>query len=156
MSNEGRVRSLDRVVNAKDGRKMHIKGRYIAPGICKNGYGIVTLWRNNRCEYSYIHKLVATAFLDKPTTEKRLVVDHIDGDKTNNHVGNLEWVTYSENNQRAYDSQLKVGCGRKLNRRQVEDIRASKKSLGCLAEKYSVSDATICLIKQRKIYKEVS
>ena len=43
------------------------------------------------------HKLVANAFLENP--EKKLCVDHINGDKTNNHVTNLRWATVSENSQ---------------------------------------------------------
>ena len=50
-----------------------------------------------------IHKLVACTFL--PNTNRHLynVVDHKDGDKTNNCVYNLEWVTYSENTRRAFN-----------------------------------------------------
>lgn len=54
-----------------------------------NGYVRITISR-------HIHRLVAEAFLDKPDS-KRCWVDHIDGNKANNDVDNLRWVTPSEN-----------------------------------------------------------
>lgn len=63
-----------------------------------------------------IHRLVAEAFLDPPSEQivsiasetfyKKVVVNHIDGDKTNNHVDNLEWCTYSQNMRHAVDNGL--------------------------------------------------
>jgi len=53
----------------------------------------------------YVHRLVATAFL-KPPTPEHTQVNHIDGNKSNNHVSNLEWVTPSSNIRHAHKAGL--------------------------------------------------
>jgi hypothetical protein len=68
----------------------------------KNGYLVVALSINSKYKNHYIHRLVATAFLDKVGR----VVNHIDGVKTNNNSSNLEWTTYSKNTIHAYNNKL--------------------------------------------------
>lgn len=53
----------------------------------------------NKVYRQYVHRLVAEAFL--PPDETRYEVNHIDGNKSNNHVSNLEWATHSENHRHA-------------------------------------------------------
>ena len=54
----------------------------------------------------YVHRLVAEAFLSDTHTEEKNYVNHKDGNKINNKVDNLEWVTASENEQHAHDTKL--------------------------------------------------
>ena len=61
----------------------------------KQGYNIVVLCNGIRKTIN-VHRLVAAAFVPNP--ENKPCVDHIDGDRTNNHADNLRWVTYLENN----------------------------------------------------------
>lgn len=61
------------------------------------GYKLVCLSNKNKKQTSYIHRLVAEAFIDTDLDPKTSVVNHIDGDKSNNAIDNLEWATYSDN-----------------------------------------------------------
>ena len=65
------------------------------------GYLQIGLTRNKKYYSKKIHRLVAETFL--PNTENKPQVNHIDGDKTNNNVSNLEWVTASENLLHSYN-----------------------------------------------------
>ena len=71
------------------------------------GYRYITLMSDKKRKNHYIHRLVAKAFIDNPLEKHE--VNHIDGDKTNNHVYNLEWVTHIENEHHAYRIGLKSG-----------------------------------------------
>ena len=87
ISNYGNVKSLD----------YHRTGesKLLSPVLKKTGYYQVNLYLNGQYCSKRIHKLVAEAFLENP--DNLPVVNHIDGDKTNNHVSNLEWCTISHN-----------------------------------------------------------
>lgn len=67
-------------------------------------YDTVDLWFNGIGNRFYVHRLVATAFLERPFESTE--VNHKDGDKTNNSVGNLEWVTKEMNMRHAYETGL--------------------------------------------------
>lgn len=69
----------------------------------KTGHKGYVKVRINKKDY-FVHRLVAIAFLDNP--ENKETINHIDGNKSNNHVSNLEWSTRSENIQHAYDIGL--------------------------------------------------
>lgn len=70
------------------------------------GYVNVILWENNRPKTFLVHRLIAKAFIPNP--ENKPCVNHIDGNKTNNTLSNLEWVTYSENTLHALETKLKI------------------------------------------------
>ena len=72
------------------------KKRVIKGGIYPNGYRFVCLCKNGHKSNHMIHRLVANTFLNDHTPDAN-VVNHIDGNKLNNHVSNLEWCTASEN-----------------------------------------------------------
>lgn len=85
VSNLGRVKGLDRI--KPNGRKQ--KGMIRKTHLTPDGYVIVGLSKNGKSYTGKLHRMVATAFLDNPNNLKE--VNHIDEDKTNNKVSNLEW-----------------------------------------------------------------
>lgn len=69
-----------------------------------HGYLYVDLYKNSKHKRYYVHRLVANTFI--PNLENKKEVNHIDGDKNNNSVSNLEWVTSSENSRHAWKNNL--------------------------------------------------
>lgn len=104
VSNQGRVRSLDRTVKRRNQPDLPVAGKVLSPRIGKNGYSYVILSKEAKGKTANIHRLVAEAFLDKP--EGCNVVNHIDGNKENNACNNLEWCDSSKNNKHAFDTGL--------------------------------------------------
>ncbi len=70
----------------------------------RDGYPHVSICHNGKRKSEKIHRIVAELFIPNP--DKKPCVNHINGDKTDNRVENLEWVTYSENNLHAYKAGL--------------------------------------------------
>jgi hypothetical protein len=74
-------------------------------------YYTVTLTKNSKQTQYPIHRLVAEIFIPNP--ENKRTVNHIDGNKLNNHASNLEWATYSENAKHAFRTNLRNQDGGK-------------------------------------------
>lgn len=91
ISNLGNVRSLDREV--KGGR--HLKGKLKKHKIDRCGYHFVRLCKNGGGKNFSIHRLVAIHFIPNPNNLPE--VNHIDEDKNNNCITNLEWCTRTQN-----------------------------------------------------------
>lgn len=104
VSDDGQVRSLDRVIHCSDGTTRNRKGKVLKPHQDPSGYLSVNLACCGKQVTRFIHVLVAEAFIPKP--DYRVEVNHLDGDKTNNAVHNLEWMTHKENIQHAFKSGL--------------------------------------------------
>lgn len=79
--------------------------KYLELSLKKNGYVYVEL-NYNGVAYYRVHRLVAQAYVDNP--DNKPFVNHKDGNKSNNHYSNLEWVTGTENNLHAIEAGLVV------------------------------------------------
>ena len=100
VSDEGSVRSLDRTILRK-GVETRLRGQELALRKHSKGYRTVSLGRGYQ---RTVHSLVATAFIG-PCPDG-FEINHKDGDKTNNRVGNLEYMTHGDNQKHAIATGL--------------------------------------------------
>ncbi len=140
------------------GRVKNVKTKRILKfDIHKDGYHRYRLSNNGEVKNLFSHRLVAIAFLENK--ENRPVVNHKDGIKSNNFVGNLEWCTHSENTIHAYETGLwspTIGedCSySKLNNSSADEIKEdilSGMRYDTIAEKHDISPSTISMINTGK------
>ncbi|MEO1690729.1 MAG: NUMOD4 domain-containing protein [Cyanobacteria bacterium J06631_6] len=168
VSNYGKVRSLDRVIKEKTGKTQTLKGRVLKLRINPGGYYYIGLGKNGTKATFAIHQLVAQAFIPNPYNKK--TVNHLDGNKLNNSVANLEWCTYSENLEHAYKTGLRRAVKssevasknykRKLTEQQVREIKRllARGNLTHreIAKKFSVARSTITEIKSGRRWKHLN
>lgn len=159
-----------------DGRvftKYHKNGyeRFLKPIKTKDGYLSVNLYMGGKTHLKRIHRLVAEAFI--PNLGEKPYVNHIDGNKVNNDIKNLEWCTQKENVQHAIhilnkwsnsEKQKKTASdtgkkNRKLDINTASEIRkeysTTKTSSIKLSKKYGLSKPCILRILNNKSYVEV-
>jgi hypothetical protein len=94
VSTSGEIKSTNTYVRSPEGKRAR-NGRILKQGIGNRGYKLVTLSKDNKHTTKNVHRVVAEAFI----VNSRNVIDvnHKDGDKLNNRLNNLEWVTRREN-----------------------------------------------------------
>ncbi len=152
-SNLGNIRSLDRCVNGNKNKFrlypgtiliQQNRGKYVGVSLCKN----------KKCKSLLVHRLIAQTFITN--VENKSQVNHKDGNKQNNNVNNLEWVTPSENDKHAFKIGLKnqKGENNNLSKLTNEAVRVIKNSITLtnieLANIFNISKPAISMIRTGK------
>lgn len=138
VSNIGRVKSLERVVNHSKKGKSLLKEKILKAKIDSTGYPRVILYFNRLSKTIRVHRLVAECFVDGYFNNA--IVNHIDSDKTNNFNSNLEWTDKSGNQIHAikngkFKPPVMVGFDN-ANSKNVIDIKNNK--VFCSAKEASI------------------
>ena len=165
ISNFGRLRNKPRMVNSLIGnRGFRVTTSKIKPTQDNGkGYKQYYVQINKKRYIQYAHRLVAKYFLSNP--DEKTEVNHIDGNKANNHVSNLEWNTKSENMQHAVLNNLcKIGeesRSAKLSEKTVLAIRRLFRinpnfNKSKIAKKLNVRDTTIHKIIKNERWKHLT
>ena len=134
--------------------------KYLTPQHDKNGYVKVQLRSVDNKSHRYsVHRLMLENFNPVNGMEK-LQVNHIDGNKLNNNLSNLEWVTCQENIDHAIKNNLRAGINgsAKLTKEQVIEIykRANSGERNVtLAKEFNVHPDQIGRIKHKKVWKQM-
>jgi len=157
VSNLGRIKSLSRTKIVKK-VGFYITRERILKISPNKLYSQVMLYRDSKRLYFLIHRLVAIAFM--PNYGNKDEVNHIDGNKRNNSVCNLEWCTRSENQRHAFDNGLTImpsgeshyAC--KLSDRQIKEIRLKylkkKTTMKMIAKAYGIAQSHVSNIVNLK------
>lgn len=137
-------------------------GKILSPSPTKKGYYRIVLQTNIGKKTFQVHRLVLMTF--KPCDNMdTLEVNHIDGDKSNNHLDNLEWCSGSMNVRHSLETGLKIpargeqiSC-HKLTEEEVieicERLKRGRESLQEIANSYGVSKHTVFDIKRKRSWR---
>ena len=153
------ISNLGRVCSTKREQAVILKAR-------KNRYGYLQVYLCNENKKFYnkkVHRLVASAFISNHNDNTE--VNHINGNKTDNNVSNLEWITHSENLKHAFATGLQSNAGihnpcTHLTEAQVSEIyrlahvgSLTQKEIGGL---FGIKQRTVSNIKTRRSWKELT
>lgn len=119
VSSIGRVKSISRTIFRPLIGKCILKEKILTPSF-REGYPFVRLSRDGEIKSHNIHRLVGQAFIQNPDNLE--CINHINSNRSDNRVENLEWCTYSHNNKHAYSNGNQV------------PLRLNKGRIGVLAK----------------------
>lgn len=164
VSNIGKIKSLERTIKTKKGF-LRVKERILDGSKDTKGYLQVELKKDGKRNIKVIHRLVAEAFI--PNIDNKEQVNHKDGNKLNNNVDNLEWVTCQENIQHAWKNKLNVARlgeehhNHKLTTEQAIYIKQNYKprdkkfGMCALARKFNVTTGPVFNIIKGRGWKHI-
>lgn len=164
----GRVRTMARIAPrtvSGFSSPVRVKRKELRPSSEPGGYPAIELTNEAGRRRLYMHRLLAQAFIPNPLNLP--VVNHIDGDKTNNALQNLEWCTHAQNAAHASKAGLLpkglIGPGEKcpaakLTDEKVREIRrrvAAGETQRAVAKEFGVTYGNVSLIVNRGTWSHV-
>ena len=155
VSNFGQVKSLNRTITAKNGKKSYVvKGRLLKPGINSRGYLTVCLSKYGKHKTFKVHALVTTAFLGQ--RPNKIEVRHGIKGKLDNSVLNLSYGTHEDNER---DKIRDKTSSHKFSAEEILEIRQiyceNQLNISQLSVLYAVCPSCICNIVNYKSYKHI-
>jgi hypothetical protein len=155
-SNFGRIKSVDMILSYKRHKndlKRTRKGKILTPTKAKNGYLRVEMSINGEHKLNLVHRLIAQAFIPNPKNYEQ--INHIDGNKENNNVNNLEWCSCKMNMCHAWKNGLYKGkrVGQYKNGELIavyDSILEASKSIGSKTQGQNISE--VALGKRKKAF----
>lgn len=159
VSNKGRVRTHNKTTYTKRHGIRHWKDKILhyKGNTYETGYRI-DLWKNGKPHTMLVARLVAFTFYNEDMNNHKMTVDHIDGNRFNNNLENLELVSLKENIQRGfknglYHNQIKV----KITHKKTKENKIfNSLSLGSIFMKKTNSYLSNCIKKNKYENKEYS
>lgn len=160
-SSIGRIRTHNKITYTEHHGERHWKDRILKPKKDKENNLRVSLWKNNKERTILVHRLIGSTFLEN-NLDTKLTINHKDGNRLNNNVENLEWITRKENIQYGYehgqyDSMCKK-CKLKINDKIINFASLSKaskylgKNVGYISYKIKKGKYIINDIKYGTVY----
>lgn len=127
ISSLGRLRSCDRTI--EQGRNiLRLKGRLMKPHICSTtGYYMTMLSKSGISKRFPLHRLIAKAFVPNP--ENKPLVDHINGNRTDNRIRNLRWCTNKENLTFPIASENRILCKQNVSKKVAQLDKTTLKAI---------------------------
>lgn len=155
ISNKGRLKSLDRIVNYSDGRVRLFKGKIISSSrLDTKGYVNLTLCKGILKKQCRVHVLVGNTFIPNPLNKKFL--NHKNGKRTDNRIKNLEWCTKAENTADGIKRGTIKNYMIKLTKKQIIKIRKLYETGNYgqfeLAKKFKVAQSHISRITRKNCW----
>ena len=155
VSNYGKIKSCKRYVNSVSIKRL-VNEKLLSLAKDKDGYLMAILCKYGSRKTVKIHRLVANAFIDK--IDGKNIVNHIDFDKSNNNIANLEWVSSLENNchsrMKMKSTSKYVGvyfCKRSNNFKTFARINGKKINLGTFKIEEEAYNVRLKFLKDNNI-----
>lgn len=152
---------FDKYCACRSGRIYSLRaGRYLTPVVQKSGYCHVTLSQDGKKSNFLVHRLIAIAFIPNP--DEKPTVNHKDGNKQNNSLGNLEWMTQKEQIHHALLTGLMGGTrnpDRALDDEQAHQVCkliADSWRNKDIAQAMNIDQQLVANIRYGKDYQEIS